>query len=201
MKRSPWLIRRLQIALEAANALSTAVSEKTERKAADFKPTEDLQLDKGRIIREYVTVLDNGNEETWLEGLPSMGPGADIPHLFRCPGGKVCSLGGCCLLISTTQVNDCRNVVNHSEIETRKLVHIMQPIRNKQISKRETEKLVKEVWKEKLKDRALARQQQQDLPDFIYSLLLKKIGIASSVIEVRPPRPGRQVVHILSQHM
>ena len=98
MKWSPWLIRRLQIALEAANALSTIVSEKTERKAAEFKPTEDLQLDKGRIIREYVNVLDNGNEETWLEGLPSMGPGPDIPHLFRCPGGKVCSLGGYCSL-------------------------------------------------------------------------------------------------------
>ena len=92
-------------------------------------------------------------------------------------------------------------MVNRSEIVTRKLVHILQPIRNKQISKRETENFVKEVWKEKLKDRALARQQQQDLPDFIYSLLLKKVGIASSVIEVRPSRPGRQVVHILSQHM
>lgn len=56
-------------------------------------------------------------------------------------------------------------------------------VRNKQISKRETEKLVKEVWREKSEEMKSGRS--TDLADFVFAHLQKRVGIVSAVVEVR----------------
>ena len=55
-------------------------------------------------------------------------------------------------------------------------------MRNRHMSKRETEKLVKEVWKEKMSDASGGKD--MELVDFLYTFLQKKVGIQSAVIEV-----------------
>ena len=58
----------------------------------------------------------------------------------------------------------------------------MPQIRNKHLSKRETEKSIKEIWKARLEDQKGG--QTSELPDFIYQHWQKKVGIASAVVEV-----------------
>ena len=58
-------------------------------------------------------------------------------------------------------------------------------IRNKQMTKRDTEKLVKELWKERLKDPAVIAGRAAEVVDFVGAYLQKKVGIAAAVIEVR----------------
>ena len=58
-------------------------------------------------------------------------------------------------------------------------------VRNKHLSKRDTEKLVKEIWKERLMDPAVVAGRAGDLVDFVGTHLQKKVGIAAAVIEVR----------------
>ena len=54
------------------------------------------------------------------------------------------------------------------------------------MSKRETEKLIKEVWKEKLADNLANKGAvQSELGDFLFNFLQKKVGIQTAVIEVR----------------
>ena len=57
-------------------------------------------------------------------------------------------------------------------------------IRNKHMSKRDTEKLVKELWKERLVDPAVSAGRAGDLVDFVGGYLQKKVGIAAAVIEL-----------------
>ena len=56
------------------------------------------------------------------------------------------------------------------------------------MSKRETEKLIKEVWKDKLLDNKENKAGPQELGDFLFTFLQKKVGIQSAVIEVGAPR-------------
>ena len=58
------------------------------------------------------------------------------------------------------------------------------------MSKRETEKLVKEVWREKMNDTTGGKE--TELVDFLYTFLQKKVGIQSAVVEVR-----RLLIHAL----
>lgn len=58
-------------------------------------------------------------------------------------------------------------------------------VRNKHLSKRDTEKLVKELWKERLTDPAVVAGRAGELVDFLGQHLQKKVGIATAVIEVR----------------
>ena len=56
------------------------------------------------------------------------------------------------------------------------------------MSKRETEKLIKEVWKERMADNLANKGAvQPELGDFLFNFLQKKVGIQSAVIEVGPP--------------
>jgi hypothetical protein len=55
-------------------------------------------------------------------------------------------------------------------------------MRNKHLSKRDTEKSIKEIWKARLEDRQDG--QASELPDFIFQHWQKKVGIASAVVEV-----------------
>lgn len=55
-------------------------------------------------------------------------------------------------------------------------------VRNRHMSKRETEKLVKEVWREKMLDSSGGKE--AELPDFLFTFLQKKLGILSAVVEV-----------------
>lgn len=57
-------------------------------------------------------------------------------------------------------------------------------IRNKHLSKRETEKLVKEVWKERLSDPAVVAGRAGELVEFLGQYLQKRVGIAAAVIEL-----------------
>jgi hypothetical protein len=57
-------------------------------------------------------------------------------------------------------------------------------VRNKHLSKRDTEKLVKEIWKERLLDPAVSAGKSGELVDFVGTHLQKKVGIAAAVIEV-----------------
>eukprot|EP00884_Botryococcus_braunii_P012883 jgi/Botrbrau1/21596/Bobra.43_1s0006.1 len=63
-----------------------------------------------------------------------------------------------------------------------KLFRCSGKVRNKHISKRETEKLVKEVWKEKSEEMRSGRS--TDLVDFVFAHLQKKVGIVSAVVEM-----------------
>lgn len=55
-------------------------------------------------------------------------------------------------------------------------------IRNKHMSKRDTEKLVREVWKERMS--VTSMQKHVSLVDFLGNHLQKKVGIAVAVVEV-----------------
>ena len=63
---------------------------------------------------------------------------------------------------------------------------VLGQVRNRHMSKRETEKLIKEVWKEKLADNLANKGAvQSELGDFLFNFLQKKVGIQTAVIEVR----------------
>ncbi|KAK9825600.1 hypothetical protein WJX74_009007 [Apatococcus lobatus] len=53
--------------------------------------------------------------------------------------------------------------------------------RNKAISKRETEKTIKEIWKEKMAE--MRSGKQTDLAEFMFNDLQKRVGISPAVIE------------------
>ncbi|KAL4448019.1 hypothetical protein ABPG75_005238 [Micractinium tetrahymenae] len=57
-------------------------------------------------------------------------------------------------------------------------------IRNKHLSKRDTEKLVKEIWKERMADPAAAAGKAVDLLEFVFTQLQKKVGIVTAVVEM-----------------
>lgn len=63
-------------------------------------------------------------------------------------------------------------------------------VRNRHMSKRETEKLVKEVWHNKMSDTSGGRD--TELVDFLYTFLQKKVGIQSAVVEARALSPARE---------
>ena len=63
-----------------------------------------------------------------------------------------------------------------------RLLHVSQ-VRNKAISKRETEKTIKEIWKEKMAETRLGKQ--TDLAEFMFNFFQKRLGISTAVIEVR----------------
>jgi hypothetical protein len=58
-------------------------------------------------------------------------------------------------------------------------------VRNKHMSKRDTEKLLKEIWRERAADPAVAGGRAGELVDFVGTHLQKKVGIAAAVLEVR----------------
>ena len=60
---------------------------------------------------------------------------------------------------------------------------LLLQVRNKQMSKRETEKMVKEIWKDKLHEMRAGKQ--TDLVDFVFQHLHKRVGIITAVVEVR----------------
>lgn len=68
--------------------------------------------------------------------------------------------------------------------EVPKLFRHVGKIRNKHLSKRDTEKLVKEIWKERLTDPAVMAGRAGELIDFVGGYLQKKVGIAAAVIEL-----------------
>lgn len=57
-------------------------------------------------------------------------------------------------------------------------------VRNKQMTKRETEKMVKDIWKDKMVDMKSGRQ--VDMAEFIFQYLQKRVGIVTAVVEVQP---------------
>ncbi|KAK9824582.1 hypothetical protein WJX72_011489 [[Myrmecia] bisecta] len=68
-----------------------------------------------------------------------------------------------------------------SASEVPRLFRCNGKVRNKHISKRETEKLIKEVWREKAED---MRTTQTDLAEFVFTYLQKKVGIVTAVVEM-----------------
>ncbi|KAK9789016.1 hypothetical protein WJX73_007749 [Symbiochloris irregularis] len=65
-------------------------------------------------------------------------------------------------------------------IDIHKLLRTNGFVRNRRMSKRETEKLVKEVWKAKMSDEG---GQDVELIDFLYTFLQKRHGLQSAIIE------------------
>lgn len=55
-------------------------------------------------------------------------------------------------------------------------------VRNKAISKRETEKTIKEIWKEKMLENRTGKS--TDLGEFMYNFFQKRVGISTAVTEV-----------------
>ena len=53
------------------------------------------------------------------------------------------------------------------------------------MSKRETEKMVKEIWKDKLHEMRAGKH--TDLVEFVFQHLHKKVGIVTAVVEVALP--------------
>ncbi len=76
-------------------------------------------------------------------------------------------------LIGMGQATDVPKIFRHSG-----------KIRNKHMSKRDTEKLVKELWKERLVDPAVSAGRAGELVEFVGGYLQKKVGIAAAVIEL-----------------
>jgi molecular chaperone GrpE (heat shock protein) len=68
-------------------------------------------------------------------------------------------------------------------IEVPKLFRFGGKVRNKHMSKRETEKLVREVWKGRMA--ASSGVKSTTLVDFLGNHLQKKVGISAAVLEVR----------------
>jgi hypothetical protein len=68
--------------------------------------------------------------------------------------------------------------------EVPKLFRHAGKVRNKHLSKRDTEKLVKELWKERMADPAAAAGRAPDLVDFVGAQLQKRLGIAAAVVEM-----------------
>ena len=58
-------------------------------------------------------------------------------------------------------------------------------VRNKQMSKRETEKMVKEIWKDKMVEMRAGKH--TDMAEFIFQHLQKRLGIVTAVIEAGLP--------------
>lgn len=65
-----------------------------------------------------------------------------------------------------------------------KLFRYAGKIRNKHMTKRDTEKLLKELWKERVADPAVAAGKAPDMVDFLGSQLQKRVGIAAAVLEL-----------------
>jgi len=76
-------------------------------------------------------------------------------------------------------VRDTANGGLRSQVKT----DAASQIRNKHLSKRDTEKSIKEIWKARLEDQKGG--QTSELSDFIYQHWQKKVGIAAAVVEVR----------------
>ncbi|KAL4444954.1 hypothetical protein ABPG77_004004 [Micractinium sp. CCAP 211/92] len=68
--------------------------------------------------------------------------------------------------------------------EVPKLFKHSGKLRNKHLSKRDTEKLVKEIWKERMADPAAAAGKAVDLLEFVFTQLQKKVGIVTAVVEM-----------------
>lgn len=68
-------------------------------------------------------------------------------------------------------------------IEVPKLFRFGGKVRNKHMSKRETEKLVREVWKDRMATSSVGKS--ISLIDFLGNHLQKKVGISAAVLEVR----------------
>jgi len=69
-------------------------------------------------------------------------------------------------------------------IDVPKLFRFGGKIRNKQMSKRDTEKMVREVWKDRLASLGSNKGSSTLLVDFLGSWLQKKVGIAAAVLEM-----------------
>jgi hypothetical protein len=70
-------------------------------------------------------------------------------------------------------------------LEVPKLFRFTGKIRNKHMSKRDTERLVHEVWRERLHNQVVSTNKDNDLVDFLGQHLQKKMGIAAAVVEVK----------------
>ena len=73
-------------------------------------------------------------------------------------------------------------LANSGDCSADKKRHVCQ-VRNKAISKRETEKTIKEIWKEKMAETRAGKQ--TDLAEFMFNFFQKRVGISTAVIEVR----------------
>jgi len=70
-------------------------------------------------------------------------------------------------------------------LDVPKLFRFTGKVRNKHMSKRDTERLVHEVWRERLHNQVVSTNKENDLVDFLGQHLQKKMGIAAAVVEVR----------------
>lgn len=70
-------------------------------------------------------------------------------------------------------------------LDVPKLFRLTGKIRNKHMSKRDTERLVHEVWRERLHSQVISTNKDNDLVDFLGQHLQKKMGIAAAVVEVK----------------
>ena len=72
-----------------------------------------------------------------------------------------------------------------ASLDVPKLFRFNGKIRNKHMSKRDTERLVHEVWRERLHNQVVSTNKDNDLLDFLGQHLQKKMGIAAAVVEVK----------------
>lgn len=68
--------------------------------------------------------------------------------------------------------------------EVPKLFRTTGKVRNKNLAKRETEKIVKEMWKDRMNDPAVIAGKAIDLVDFVCAFFQKKVGIMKAVNEL-----------------
>ena len=61
------------------------------------------------------------------------------------------------------------------------------------MSKRETEKMVKEIWKDKMAEMKSGRQ--MEMTEFIFQHLQKRVGIVTAVVEVRGKSMAKDHTH------
>lgn len=69
-------------------------------------------------------------------------------------------------------------------VEVPELFRTTGKIRNKNMTKRDTEKTVKELWKERLSDPAVANGTAAPFADFVHASFRKKVGIQKAVVEL-----------------
>ena len=112
----------------------------TQRDAARRRREEEAQLERQSPLQQYVELLSAQDESAWKEHLIGMGQGPEVPRLFK-------HRRAACMAASRG-----RRRWGHP----RPAVAVPPPcsgkIRNKHLSKRDTEKMVKEIWKDRMND-------------------------------------------------
>ena len=117
-----------------------------QREVARRRREEEAQAERKNPIQQYIDLLQSQDEAAWKDTLIGMGQGPEIPKLFRL-SGKVSRR-------PRARRRSAPLPWHSHTVSWLVVIHacLAPQVRNKHIAKRDTEKMVKEIWKERLND-------------------------------------------------